>query len=67
MGHYDEVELINPPIKEDIDRMKKLLRWIKEEAMSPLCSSYDFDPTPTAEERLKFIVKKINQSKIDLK
>lgn len=31
------------------------LQKIKEETQKPTCASYEFDPTPTAEERLRNI------------
>ena len=40
--------------------MASQLDLIKEECLKPTCISYDYDPTPTSEERLKNILRIIN-------
>jgi len=41
----------------------KLINKIKKETQAPLCASYEYDLTPTAEERLKNIQKMITDFK----
>ena len=39
-----------------MNELEKLIKQIKEECRAPICISYEYDPTPTAEERLKNIL-----------
>ena len=51
---------VNKKVKEYINKMASQIDLIKEECLKPTCISYDYDPTPTSEERLKNILRIIN-------
>ena len=49
-----------------LKRYKNLIDKIQKEASLPTCMSYDYDPTPSGEERLQRILKMIENFKKDL-
>lgn len=62
----EDQELIYKKELESI-RSKKyrdLINRIEKEASSPLCASYEYDATPTGEERLKRILQMILDFKV---
>lgn len=42
-------------LEHELKIARKLLEDIRRESVSPLCASYEYDPVPTAEERLQRI------------
>lgn len=43
------------------NELEQLIQSIYEETKAPICASYEYDPTPTAEERLARIADMISQ------
>lgn len=43
-------------LKSEVKRLKMYIEDAIYEAKRPTCASYEYDPTPTAEERLKNII-----------
>lgn len=40
-------------LEKDLKEARGLLEDVRKESVSPLCASYEYDPVPTAEERLR--------------
>ncbi len=53
----DLLNLIDEITQIKMNEIKKLIDDIKYQVTAPLCASYEYDPTPTAEERLSTIHK----------